>query len=102
MERIFLRGALNEMDSGKPFSIVFYTADRNKETGGERIELENCTTTFINSTKSTPATDPAKNDTLRAPHHFRHATRNLVLPNKQMRKVHIYLITQLNGKKVIY
>lgn len=97
-----LTEALKIMESGNPFDITFYTADKKRRTGGEKIQLQNVTTTSKEQRAEPSAERTIAQAVDRNPGHYRHSTRNLVLENNQIRKCHIRLITELNGQKVIY
>jgi hypothetical protein len=97
------------MDSAAdPFSITYVKANRRKKEAGAIAHYPQCLQTGTRpkgeqqrKSKSAVAT-PKPVSWARNPNHFANATRNLlVLPSKQLRKVHIWLITEFNGKKVI-
>lgn len=94
---------------GKPFrfQMKYITANRLQGTGGEIIELKDvCKCSgktkqgkpIFASKKNFPSNDHASKD----PRHWTHSTRNILLPNGQIRKVHIRLIIEFNNKKVCY
>jgi len=111
---IRLCDVLNQMDQigpdGKPskFQIRFVTADRSLGIGGEIIELFNCckcvglnkqgSPVFDLRTKNSSSDSRIKKD----PHHWINATRNILLENGKIRKVHIRLIIEFNNQKVCY
>lgn len=91
------------MDKADNFSIEFVTADKHKQKGGEWIKIENCRKGHERTaaqkraaTKTQPKTELLKN-----PNHFDNSTRNLSLPNGEIRKVHIRLIRRFNGLIVL-
>ena len=89
-----------------PFSITFITADRTRNTGGEIInisEAQKCVGKQSGSVLyATPVNASSTNSVARDPHHRENETRNIFIPiSGQVRKVHLRLITQLNGKKII-
>ena len=114
-ETIFLKDVLTQIstldDKGRAplFSITFRTLNRNSKTGGRLVSYEKAklaqkedhgdqTTFEALRTVPKPRTNIKRN-----PQHFRNKTRNLVvLPQKKTRKVHINLITEFNGKTVVY
>lgn len=114
LQYIRLSEALEQMDQldefGKParFQIKFVTANRNLGTGGEIIEIKNgrkC----VGTRKGKVVFDMRKADARttpppipKDPHHWANSTRNILLPNGQIRKVHIRLIIEFNGKKVCF
>jgi|SRR6185437_6140592 len=103
-----LKRAVEIIDGGARLkSIRFITADINKGKGGEVIELLNCRLSRkADAQQSTvnrePSTANGQPSTInRAPNHHYHFTRNLLLPNNQIRKVHPLLVTHLNQEEVI-
>lgn len=114
---IQLKQVLAEMEAAtEPFSLRFVKLNEQKGTGGEVVPLSG----QLLSGKGTgqqlaPAPDPmpalsgAADDVdeleawlRRNPNHYDNMTRNLVSTiNGHYTKVHIYLITEFNGKKVI-
>jgi len=111
---IRLSDVLNLMDQigddGKPisFQMKFVKADRTRGTGGEIIEIPSGRKVISKDKKGNPvfdlrpktkASDPSvKKD----PRHWVNATRNILLENGEIRKVHIRLIIQFNQQKVCY
>ncbi len=92
------------MENGKEFSIRFYTANKSTGKGGQRIEVEKAV--LHKKKKDTNPNDAQSVETTthkrRNPQHYRNATRNIkIVSSGQIRKVHIWLITEFNGKKVI-
>ncbi|UZR95937.1 hypothetical protein [Chondrinema litorale] len=105
MNLITLKKVLKEMervDEKKrpvPFSICFVTADRIRKTGGKVIELPQVTLTKYDKDLPRYARNsPGK----RKANHWHNATRNILLPNGQIRKLHIRLIVRFNQQTVIY
>jgi len=107
MQPIPLKRVLSLMEhtdhKGKPvpFDLVTYTADRHRRTGGERLELKGATLTWHNKKLPRQARELRKHPG-KSPSHWKNATRNILLPNGQIRKVHIRLIVRFDGKVVIY
>ena len=111
---IRLSEVLTQMDQigldGKPikFQIRFVTADSSLGTGGEIIEISNgrkCvglnkqgSPVFNLRTKYSPSDSRIKKD----PRHWINSTRNILLENGMIRKVHIRLIIEFNNQKVCY
>lgn len=97
---------LDALNKGVPFDIKFVTCDRNRGTGGDILEIKGgrkCSTltkegeiVYSKEVSSSP-TGKSKN-----PNHYLHATRNILLPNGQIRTCHIRLIIEFNGKKVCF
>jgi len=97
---------LDDQGRGVPFQIRFVTADRNRGTGGEVIELSGVRKCIgkrngkvvFDTRKKGENKNPGTGD----PRHWVNSTRNLLLPNGQIRKVHIRLIVEFNHQKVCY
>lgn len=95
-------------DTGHPvkFQMRFVTANRKEGTGGEIIEIKDGRKGVgkrggeIVFDKRKVYSDVPKLS--RDPHHWINSTRNLILPNGQIRKVHIRLIIEFNGQKVCF
>jgi hypothetical protein len=110
---IRLWDVLDVMDSfdwrQKPvkFQMKFVTANRQNGTGGEIIEVKGARKCSGKTKEGRPIFSFPKNSAdrdkaARDPRHWTHSTRNILLPNGQIRKVHIRLITEFNNKKVCY
>ncbi|MFY0628690.1 MAG: hypothetical protein JXR07_20525 [Reichenbachiella sp.] len=86
-----------------PFSIQFCTLNKKKKEGGQLITVDKAILSWNTGGATTPKNDqPTKaNVAGKKPNHYRNRTRNLVLPNNEIRKVHISLITEFNGQEVI-
>jgi hypothetical protein len=88
------------------FDIKFVTADRAKQIGGEIIELKDvCKCVGKRNGKVVFDTRNAKSEIAKipkAPKHWVNSTRNLLLSNGQIRKIHIRLIIGFNGQKVCF
>ncbi|MCJ8334938.1 MAG: hypothetical protein MJH10_11905 [Epibacterium sp.] len=86
------------------FSIKTVTLDRTNHTGGEWLQLDHV------QLPSREAMDPAKKldphpttdegKVNRHPRHGDNGTLNVLLPNGQIRKVYVRLITRFNGLRV--
>ena len=95
-------------DTGHPmkFQMRFVTANRNLGTGGEIIEIDNGHKVVgkrggeVIVDKRKVYSDVPKLS--RDPHHWINSTRNIILPNGQIRKVHIRLIIEFNHQKVCF
>lgn len=100
MAIITLREALKEMETGNLFSISFVTADKSRQTGGDIIQLENCRIRTKEEKEDVfKSSVPQKG---KKQNHATHSTRNIILANGKIRKVHIRLILQFNGQNLIY
>lgn len=91
---------------GKPvkFDIKFVTHDEKRGTGGDIVEIQGARK-CVGKEKGKVIFDlrePSGEKSHRDPHHFVNSTRNLLLENGQVRKVHIRLILWFNGKKVCF
>src|SRR4051794_33614915 len=98
-DTITLKEVLDQMDSGARFSIAFVTADTHKNKGGEWIEIAECWKGFERTAqqkKSSAKTQP-KTVITKNPKHFENSTRNVCLPNGEIRKVHIRLLRRFNN-----
>lgn len=112
-EFIRLWDVLEIMDSvdvdGKPvrFQIKYVTANRTTREGGDIIGLKDackCSIRTKNGEEVFPKRQnfPVTEKTAKDPRHWENATRNILLPNGQKRKLHIRLIIEFNHKRVCY
>jgi len=110
---IRLWDALEQMDrfdaEEKPvrFQLKFVTADRQHGTGGEIIEIRDarkCSGKGKNGEPifQKPRAIVEKEKVSKNPNHWVNSTRNFLLSNGQIRKVHIRLIIEFNNQKVCY
>jgi len=94
--------------TGKPvsFQIKFVTADKKLDKGGEIINIpvarhcigrRNGEVVFDTRQASNPQSSSGRD-----PNHWTNATRNILLPNGRIRKLHIRLIIEFNHKKVFF
>lgn len=91
------------------FSISFRTLNKNSKTGGRLVEYpkaklvikeENPNTITTKSLRYKPQ---PKSNVRRNPNHFDNKTRNIkVLPQGDIRKIHINHIIEFNNQKVAY
>jgi len=84
-----------------PFSVKMVRCDRTSKSGGEWLELNDVTLPkqeVKKISKQLPASGATEN---KNPNHRHNGTINFMLPNGQIRKGHIRLITRFNGMKVI-
>ncbi|WP_434546684.1 hypothetical protein [Marivirga sp.] len=72
--------ALDVIDSGQKFSATFCTADENRKTGGEIIHYD---------------------DIQCDGHYYPDPIRKFNLPNKRTITVHLFLIKDINGHRLI-
>lgn len=97
-----LKRAVEIIDGGAWITGLRYiTADVNKGKGGQVIEFRKCRLVKkqINSKSASGSSEGVRG--VRNPNHHLHFTRNMMLPNNQIRKVHPILITHLNQEEVI-
>ncbi|MGA3014682.1 MAG: hypothetical protein ABSD71_11705 [Bacteroidales bacterium] len=94
---------------GKPFrfQMKYVTANRLLGTGGEIIELKDGCKCSGKTKQGKPIFSEKKNFSTndkvsKDPRHWTNSTRNILLSNGQIRKVHIRLIIEFNNKKVCY
>lgn len=103
-DTITIKEMLRFMESGRAFSLTVVTADTKKGTGGELLFFPSATCTQYSVSDGTRLTasvmKKAATDGKR-PNHNAHFTRNILLPDMRVRKVHVDLITRFNGKKVL-
>lgn len=100
-QTITLNEALYKIKRGERFDIEFVTCDRKRNTGGALKGLTNC---IYPQTKQKAETtgEVSKESVTKAPRHYRNSTLNLQqLGNREITKVHIRLITKLNGVQVV-
>lgn len=105
MNIIHLGNALNQMEEGNPFSVSFVTLDQNRKKGGDIISLEKCLLALLDTDEKTKKGFEVvanKSDFKKKPNHYEHATRNVVLENGHIKKIHIRLMLTFNGQKVFY
>lgn len=102
-----LKRAIEIIDGGAWCSLRYITADVKKGSGGKVVELEKCrvarkdlNATAKNWTNHFIANSESTKEGKAANHHL-HFTRNMALPNNQIRKAHLILITHLNKEEVI-
>ncbi len=90
-----------------PFDVQFVTADRARKTGGAIEELKGVVLSNAKRKKKPQRITAAMPDDLgdrpngKRPNHYVNRTRNFMLPNNQVRKAHISLITHMNGEVVL-
>lgn len=102
-ETIELTQVIDHIDSMMPFDITYVTADKKRGTGGEiktRKAWVKC------NLGDQPETILRKNhipySEIRDPRHIEHKTRNIMNPvNREIRKLHLRLIVEFNGKRVV-
>ncbi len=103
---VTLKEAIEFLESSQWISLRFITADVNKGTGGKVLEFTKCRIARGYNDKSQPLPQlgysvQGEEGVRRNPNHSYNFTRNIELPNKQLRKVHPLLITHINSQAVI-
>ncbi|AOR28919.1 hypothetical protein FORMB_18890 [Formosa sp. Hel1_33_131] len=89
-----------------PFDVTFRTYQKFSKTGGKHLEYNQVKK--LRSKKSTPSMASmlvalqSPTGVKRNPRHYENRTRNLELQNGETKKIHIRLITSINGKKTHY
>lgn len=99
---ITLKEALKILESGEYVSLRFITADFKKGAAGKVMELAKCK--IVRSGQASGGIRKFQSDLdsdRKNPNHNYHFTRNVQLPNKQIRKVHPILITHINNMPVL-
>lgn len=105
---IHLNEVLKEIESfdeltkePKTFSCTVITCDLDRDKGGEKLTLHNVRLNK-NSKRAKKVRELQTEESLSIlPNEKKNATRNLLLQNGQIRKIHIYLIIRFNGQEVI-
>lgn len=97
---ITLQDVIALIDSGQWMALEVVTADLKRGTGGEWIKLDRCRKNpKLTPTERTlarmkqPAVQPPKRD----PRHYENSTRNMLLANGMIMKIHLRLIRKVNG-----
>ena len=109
MEGIRLVEALEAMETAQePFTLRFIKLDRRRKTGGQPVEWHNCRLSGPRRGSSRQLAEQAARTAgpdggrTRQHHHYVNGTRNIVVGNgTQRRKIHIWLLLSLNGKKIV-
>jgi hypothetical protein len=90
--------ASDENGNPLPFNITFVTCDVNRKTGGK---LKTMKQAYMTVTERKRTADATKVNAKASQRHFSNATRNIKSVSGELNKLHIYLITRLNGIPVI-
>jgi hypothetical protein len=89
-----------------PFDIKYRTFNSQTKMGGKLKVVEGAKHLPQANTTSLPSLNPnvvfAVEKSSRKPEHFDNRTRNIELPNGDIKKIRIDFIIEVNGKKVIY
>lgn len=103
MAKIDLKEALEIIRSGQWIkSLTCFTANLAKGTGGQLLELKNVRICRRRTLEESGIPTIGNTDIVRNPNHNYNFTVNLeVKGNKEIRKIHPILITQINGQQVL-
>ncbi|HRN79973.1 MAG TPA: hypothetical protein PKY29_04440 [Ferruginibacter sp.] len=101
MARITLKEAIAELESGKWMPVRFITADVRNASGGKVIELPKARMETPRNAGNRSPQEKLNDTSKKSPNHHQWFTVNLVLPNRQIRKAHLPLITHVNNHTVI-
>lgn len=96
--------ALEMMETAQePFTLRFVTVDRKRKTGGKVREWTGCRLSGRQRREESRSEGGKDASTgFGMPAHYANGTRNVVVGNgTQRRKVHIWLLLALNGKKIV-
>lgn len=85
----------------KTFSCTVITCDIERDTGGEILTLHKVRLHKISKKAIKERENKTEESISILPNEMKNATRNLLLPNGQTRKIHIHLIIKFNGQEVI-
>ena len=103
MEVLNLQQVLDVFNSGEVFSVRYVSLDKKRKTGGKIIEMKSviCPKRKPNAPKSTKVS--TSNGTK---NHFDNATRTVQKVadghvTSAVKSVHIFLILEVNGKKMV-
>jgi hypothetical protein len=119
---ILLKDALQMMEAKDPvtgeylaFDLGYCTFSRQRETGGKLIDYKNAklTSNKLDGEKPSAAAPIAIESqellaegeipvTRRNPFHRKNKTRNIELPNGELRKINFRLITSFNSHTIVY
>ncbi len=105
MESYSIKQALEILENGHFHEVAYVSANRNKNEGGKVVRINECrinpnsehnkTNTYVNAFPTVAF--ERKQHT----NHKEYATRNLMLANGEIRKMHIHLLFSINKIPVI-
>jgi hypothetical protein len=90
-------------DSGAPHALKWVQLDRKRGTGGA-IEFEQtvCKCSVAETDDSILKFNKIDPATKKNPSHWENKTRNIYIPhNRRIKKIHIYLILEVDGKTML-
>jgi hypothetical protein len=85
----------------KTFSCTVITCDLDRDKGGEILTLHNVRLNKISKKAKEIREKQTEESISILPNEKKNATRNLLLQNGEIRKIHIHLIIKFNGQEVI-
>jgi hypothetical protein len=104
MQTVSLQEVITRIDAGEVFDVEICTADTTKGTGGRLVAFSRVVKHTRQQIpererkKTVAEIEKAKVD----PKHNLHFTRNIYLQDiREIRKIHLLLITLFNGKRVL-
>lgn len=100
-DNITIKELLAVMESGQAFRMTYVQADRRRGTGGKMVDVKDAVLSQHAVPSGKKLTQAAIQKASKSPNHSEHFTRNIVLLNRDVVKVHILLITSFNGKRVL-
>lgn len=93
---ITLKEALQIINTSERFNLKVVTADKVRNKGGEILEIDNG---YLQKYKGKADRSQASEGS-KAQNHYANLTRNIYRDNGHPVKIHIFLITEVNGKEV--
>lgn len=111
---VLLKDVLQQMEATDPntgqyiaFDVTCCTYSRHRDEGGKMIEYKGARLSGDAVLQQARKTADKKAELLdiatnRNPFHRKNKTRNIVLPNGQIRKLRFRFITSFNNQKVVY
>lgn len=91
---------LDKHNNPIPFSIKVRTFNLQNKTGGRVKDYPKAV--LLNPPKKKGAKRLAMTTPFKNPNHWENRTRNIKLPDGQIKKINILFIEEYNGKKMIY
>lgn len=89
------------MDSGAHFSLGVFSCNKQRNTGGEWIEVEEAVKSRMQD-ESVQETPHNTSRFQKNPNHYKNSTRNIVvLPKGEIMKVHLRLMRRFNNKTIL-
>lgn len=103
MERITIKEALSIIDTGKTVSLSYVSYDKKRKTGGD---LKFLPEVIVTNPKENSGAVQLNPNSERSPNNFDNSTRNFYTcingkPTSSLRKIHVFLILEIDGKKVM-